>query len=275
MSEKKYLDANKDAWNECVPIHKNSEFYDLENFKKGKNKLNDLERNELGDIKGKSILHLQCHFGMDTLSLEMLGAEVTGVDYSEEGIKTAEEIRDEMGMKAEFVLSDIYSLPEKLNKKFDIVYTSYGVLIWLPDLDKWAKVISQFLKDDGFFYIAEMHPFSYVFNNDKGVNKLEVKHPYFSKPEPLVFEDEGTYADKDAKTIHNTSYEWIHSLSDVFMALINAGLKIEFFHEHAFTVYQQFPWMKKSDDGYYRIEEDLPLMFSLKAGKSVYNVKKL
>ncbi len=267
MSIDKYFEANKASWNESVAIHKNSEFYELKEFKQGMNKLHDLEREELGDINGKSVLHLQCHFGMDTLSLEMLGAEVTGVDFSEEGIKTAEEIRDELEMKAEFILSDVYSLPEKLNKKFDIVYTSYGVLIWLPDLDKWAKVISRFLKDDGFFYMAEMHPVSYVFNNDKDAKELEVRYPYFKKPEPLVFEDEGSYADKDAKFVHKISYEWVHSLSDIFMALINAGLKIEFFHEHPFTVYQQFPWMKKGKDRYYKMDEEIPLLFSLKARK--------
>jgi len=263
----KYLNTNKAHWNERVSIHKKTELYDLENFKKGVNKLHSLEREELGDIKGKSVLHLQCHFGMDTLSLEMLGAEVTGVDFSEEGIKAAKELRDELGMKAEFILSDIYSLPEKLSRKFDIVYTSYGVLIWLPDIDKWANVISNFLKPGGFFYIAEVHPFSYVFDNSKGAEKPVPAYPYFSRPEPLKFDEEGTYAEKNAKTVNNVTYEWTHSLSEIFMSLINAGLRIDFFNEHRFTVWQQFPWMKKSDDGYYRLDEDIPLLFSLKASK--------
>lgn len=272
MKTEEYLDINKSGWNEVVPIHKKSELYDLENFKKGKNKLHKLEREELGDVKGKSILHLQCHFGMDSLSLEMLGAEVTGADYSEEGIKAATELRDEMNMKAEFILSDIYSLPEKLNKKFDIVYTSYGVLIWLPDLDKWANVISRFLKDDGFFYIAEVHPTSMIFDNSENSKEkkiLEVAYPYFCKPEPLKFVTEGTYADKNAKTENNVSYEWSHSLSDIFMSLLNAGLKIEFFHEHDFTVWEQFPWMKKDKEGYFRFEQEIPLLFSLKAIKKI------
>ena len=267
MSTEKYFEANKASWNESVAIHKNSDFYELKEFKEGMNKLHDLEREELGDISGKSVLHLQCHFGMDTLSLERLGAEVTGVDFSEEGIRTAEEIRDELGMKAEFVLSDIYSLPLKLDKKFDIVFTSYGVLLWLPDLDKWAKMISHFLKDDGFFYIAEMHPFGYVFDNSSEVKDLEVKYPYFKKPEPLVFTEDGTYADIGAKKTNKTTYEWTHSLSDIFMALMNSGLKIEFFHEHPFTVWKQFPWMKKGSDRYYRMDEEIPLLFSLKAVK--------
>lgn len=271
MNTEDYLNVNKMGWNEVVPIHKKSELYDLEKFKAGRNKLHKLERDELGDVTGKSILHLQCHFGMDTLSLEMLGAEVTGADYSEEAIKAACELRDEMNMKAEFILSDIYSLPEKLNKKFDIVYTSYGVLIWLPDLDKWANVISNFLKDDGYFYIAEVHPSSMIFNNSESSNEkkiLEVAYPYFSKPEPMKFVTEGTYADKTAKTVNNVTYEWSHSLSEIFMSLINAGFRIEFFHEHDFTVWEQFPWMQKSEDGYFRLDQEIPLLFSLKAVKS-------
>lgn len=266
MKTEDLLKANKDFWNERVDIHKKSELYDLENFKKGKIKLHSLERNELGNIEGKSVLHLQCHFGMDSLSLEMLGADVTAVDYSEEAIKSAVELRDELGLKTDFILSDIYSLPQKLHKKFDIVFTSYGVLIWLPDLDKWAEVINNFLKNDGFFYIAEVHPCSAVF--DYNSENLTVKYPYFNKPEPIVFNEGGTYADRDAKTVNNVTYEWIHSLSDIFTSLLNAGLKIEFFHEFDFTVWQQFSGMKKCKDGYYRIDKDIPLLFSMKAVKS-------
>lgn len=267
MDTEKYLNTNRAHWNERVSIHKKSEFYSLDKFKRGVNQLHSLEREELGDIRGKSVLHLQCHFGIDTLSLEMLGADVTGIDFSEEAIKTADEIRDGLGMKAKFILSDIYSLPEKLDKKFDIVYTSYGVLIWLPDLVKWGQTVSHFLKPGGFFYIAECHPFAYVFDNERNTDKLEIKYPYFSKSEPIIFNEEGSYADKEAKTKNNVTYEWAHSLSDIFMALINAGLKIEFFHEHNFTVWQHFPVMKQDADGYFRFDKDIPLLFSLMAVK--------
>ncbi len=278
MNNEKFLDINKANWNELVSIHKASEFYRLEDLKKGRNILHQLERDELGDVKGKSILHLQCHFGMDTLSLEMLGAEVTGIDYSEEAVRAACELRDELNMKSEFILSDVYSLPEKLNKKFDIIYTSYGVLTWLPDLKKWADVISHFLKDDGYFYIAEVHPASAVFDNTGNSDKdkiLKVTFPYFGSTEPLRFESEGSYADKSANTINNITYEWQHNLSDIFMSLINNGLKIEFFHEHDFTVWQQFSWMKKCEDGYYRFDSNIPLLFSLKAKRDMNVLKKI
>jgi SAM-dependent methyltransferase len=264
----KYLEANKAHWNEIVSIHKATELYALEEFKKGKNKLHSLELSELGNISGKKVLHLQCHFGMDTLSLEMLGAEVTGVDFSEEGIRSAEELRDELGMKARFIHSDLYSLPDKLDETFDIVFTSYGVLIWLPDIRGWGQIVSRYLTDDGFFYMAECHPLSMIFENLNASEPLRVKYPYFEQAEPVRFEEEGTYADRKAKTVNNVTYEWSHSLSDIFMSLIDAGLKIEFFHEHPFTVWEQFPGMKKGDDGYYRLDENIPLLFSIKALKS-------
>lgn len=265
LSIKESLAVNKSFWNERVSIHKNSSLYSLEDFRMGKNKLHELERSELGDIKGKKVLHLQCHFGMDTLSLEMLGAEVTGVDYSEEAIKSALELRDELGMKSEFILSDVLSLDRILKKKFDIVFTSYGVLIWLPDISKWGETVSYFLKDGGFLYMAEVHPASAMLTEKEG--RLEVAYPYFKQEEPVIFNEAGTYADRNAKTINNTTHEWMYSLSDILMSLMNAGLNIEFFHEHNFTVWQQFDSMKKCGDGYYRIDKDIPLLFSLKAAK--------
>ncbi|MBV6478737.1 MAG: hypothetical protein HGGPFJEG_01494 [Ignavibacteria bacterium] len=267
LKQDHFFKINKDYWNERVSIHKKSELYDLNNFKKGVNILHSLEKNELGDINGKSVLHLQCHFGMDSLSLEMLGADVTAVDFSEEAIKAATELRDELGMKTEFILSDIYNLPAKLDKNFDIVYTSYGVLSWLQDLNKWGQMISGFLKQGGFFYIVEVHPVSSIFENNHEKKSLSVRYPYFKKPEPLKFTESGTYADRNAHTVNNISYEWSHSLSDIFTSVLNSGLKIEFFHEFGFTVWEQFSGMKKSEDGYYRIDEDIPLLFSLKAVK--------
>jgi len=268
MKTEDYLDYNKKFWNERVSFHKESEFYGLENFKLGKNKLHSLERGELGEVKGKSILHLQCHFGMDTLSLARLGADVIGVDFSDEAIKEAKALNDELGLNAEFILSDVYSLPKSLDKKFDIVFTSYGVLTWLPDLDMWGKVVNHFLKDDGFFYIVEIHPASLLFEDRKGIKKLSVKYPYFRKTKPLEFDGTGSYAEPKAKTKNNKVYEWLYSLMEVFSSLLNAGLSIEFFHEFPFTVYPQFPFMKRGKDGYWKTEEEIPLLFSIKAVKN-------
>ncbi|MBL7127843.1 MAG: class I SAM-dependent methyltransferase [Ignavibacteria bacterium] len=269
MKTQEYIEVNKKFWNERVSIHKKSELYELESFKKGKNKLNTLERKELGNVKDKTILHLQCHFGMDTLSLAMLGAKATGIDFSEDAIKEAKSLNKELGLDAEFILSDIKSLPEKLDKKFDIVFTSYGVLTWLPDLNKWAGVVNYFLKDDGFFYIAEIHPASIIFEDGKGVKELKVKYPYFRQAIPLEFVVNGSYADSEARTKNNKTYEWLYSLMDVFSSLLNAGLSIEFFHEFPFTVYPQFPFMKRGRDGYWRLKKEIPLLFSIKAVRNI------
>lgn len=269
MEKQDFLETNRKYWNERVAIHLKSGFYDVDSFRRGRNMLNDLEKKELGDISGKTLLHLQCHFGIDSLSLEMLGANVTGVDYSEEAIRAAEQLRDEMKMRTKFILADVLNLREIPGSKFDIVYTSYGVLTWLPDIDEWGRTVSRFLKDDGFFYIAEIHPASLMFEGADGKDNLEVKYPYFRQDKPLHFNDPGSYAVKDAVTGNNTTYEWTHSMSDIVMSLIKAGLKIEFFHEHDFTVWEHFRGMKKGDDGYYRLEKSLPLLFSMKAVKDL------
>jgi len=191
-----YLRNNRELWNEITPIHAQSKFYDVEGFKKGSSSmLYPVEFEEMGDVSGKSLLHLQCHFGMDTLSWARLGAKVTGVDFSDKSIDLARSLSDELGIEADFVCCNIYDLPAKLSERFDIVYTSGGVLCWLPDLKKWAEIISHFLKPGGFFYILEGHPFSCVFDDSPDATELKVKYPYFHGPEPDKWEPEGDYAE--------------------------------------------------------------------------------
>jgi SAM-dependent methyltransferase len=264
----KYLKYNKAAWNENTPVHARSAFYDVAGFKAGKSMMiMPLEIEEMGDVHGKSLLHLQCHFGMDTLSLGRQGAKATGVDFSEEAIKLARKLSKEVGIKAEFICSDIYKLPEIHKKKYDIVYTSGGVLCWLPDLKKWGEIIAHFLKPGGFFYIMEGHPFSTVFDNSRTATELKVTQCYFHKAEPTKWEPEGDYADPTVIFTHG-SYEWTHSLGDIINGLIQAGLKIEFLHEYPMIVYKVFPFMKKGKDNYWHLEGDkLPQIFTLKASK--------
>jgi 2-polyprenyl-3-methyl-5-hydroxy-6-metoxy-1,4-benzoquinol methylase len=264
-----YFDANRALWNEYTPIHARSKFYDLEGFKAGRNSLHAFEIEELGDVAGKSLLHLQCHFGMDTLSWARLGAKVTGVDFSDRAIELAEKLALELDLEAQFICANVYELPQVMQGKFDIVYTSGGVLTWLPDLPRWAGVIAHFLKKGGAFYITEIHPFSQVFDDEQGVSVLSVRYPYFSPPGPLVFDVQGSYADRVAQIDQKVVYEWVHSLSDVLNALIAAGLRIEFMHELPFTIYAQMPdLMEQGSDGLWRLKEDggsIPLLFSLKA----------
>jgi SAM-dependent methyltransferase len=175
----KYFSANKDLWNKRTIIHKDSTFYDVAGFKAGKNVLTPIELTELGVVQGKNLLHLQCHFGMDSLNWARLGAHVTGIDLSDEAIKEAKKLNDELKMNAKFICCNIYDLhPQNIESSkilpfgddsggtFDIVFTSYGVIGWLPDLDKWAEIISYYLKPGGTFYMAEFHPVIWMFDDD-------------------------------------------------------------------------------------------------------------
>jgi SAM-dependent methyltransferase len=263
-----YIRGNLEHWNEVTPIHARSAFYDVEGFKKGRNTLESIELEEVGDVSGKSLLHLQCHFGMDTLSWARLGANVTGVDFSEDAIDLARSLSKELGIEASFISSDIYDLPKVLNKKFDIVFTSRGVLCWLPDLNKWAEVISHFLKPGGIFYIVEGHPSMMVFDDSKDATELKVRYSYFHKPEPDRWEPDGSYADRNAK-VTTPSYEWTHSMGDIINALISSGLRIEFVHEFTLCSWRRFPFMEQDEAGWWRIKGDkIPLTFSLKATKT-------
>jgi SAM-dependent methyltransferase len=261
---KAYLRNNKAVWDRYAAIHVTSEFYDVEGFKKGKNSLTFIERKELGDVSGKSLLHLQCHFGLDTLSWARLGAKVTGVDFSNKAIQLAQSLAQEVSIDARFIQSQIYDLPKVLNDKFDIVFTSYGVLCWLPDLKEWGRVISHFLKENGTFYIVEYHPIRGMFDDDGNINE-----PYFHKDEPLKYEGSGSYAEPNTSFKH-VSYEWVHSLSDIVNALVDAGLQIEFLHEFPFSISGDCPFLVRAKDGlWYHKKNDIkiPLMFSIKARK--------
>ncbi|TFH15737.1 class I SAM-dependent methyltransferase, partial [Candidatus Bathyarchaeota archaeon] len=216
-----YYETNKRRWNELVDIHAKSKEYDLENFIAGKNSLHRVELEKLGDVKGKRLLHLQCHFGLDTISWARLGAKVTGVDFSETAIELAREIAKKVGVDAEFVCSNVFDLTKVLEGEYDIVFTSYGVLCWLKDIDGWARIITHYLKKGGVFLLVESHPFMWVF--DDASEELKLKYSYWHNEEPLSWEDDGTYADKDAKVTNKKSYEWQHTVSDVLNALIKAG----------------------------------------------------
>jgi len=263
------FETNRTWWNEVTPIHARSDFYDLAGFRAGKLSLLPIEQEELGDVAGRSLLHLQCHFGLDTLSWARLGAQVTGVDFSDQAIALARSLAGELAIPARFLCANVYDLPDVLHESFDIVFTSYGVLCWLPDLARWAGLVAHFLKPGGTFYIAELHPFAGVFDDEEGVTDLRVAYPYFHTPEPLTFDSQGTYADRTAQVTHTTTHEWAHSLGDVVNALIAAGLHIQFLHEFPYCDYPILPFMERGSDGWWRLPGDnvLPLLFSIKATK--------
>lgn len=262
----KEMSANRELWDAKTPIHVKSEMYDVEGFKAGKCPLSELELRELGDVSGKTLLHLQCHFGMDTLAWARLGAKVTGADFSEKAIAQARKLAGETAIDAEFVCCNIYDLPQKLSGLFDVVFTSRGVLSWLPDIRGWAKVISHFLKPGGLFYIYEFHRFAYIFDDDPEATEPGVKFPYFKTGEALEFELCTSYAGSETHE-PKKSYEWSCSLSEVVTALIDEGLTIEFLHEFPHSTYKSHAWLVQGEDGLWRCREkpDLPLMFSLRA----------
>ena len=263
-----HIIENRELWNELTPIHERSEYYDVKGFKSGKSTLKPIELEELGDVSGKSLLHLQCHFGLDTLSWARLGARVTGVDFSDKAITLARSLSKELGIKANFVCSNIYDLPKALDGEFDIVFTSYGVLCWLPDLRRWGEVVAHFLKPEGAFYMVEDHSLLNIFETTEDGTGLKIAHSYFHATEPTKWQAEGSYASGSVKVSH-PSYEWTHSLSDVVNALIYAGLRIEFLHEFPVCAWQRFPFMKQDKDGWWRLKDDnIPLTFSLRATKT-------
>lgn len=259
-----YFDANKASWNKRTAVHKDSSFYDLKSFKEGKTALTKIELEELGDVKNKTLLHLQCHFGMDTMSWEREGAIVTGVDLSDEAIALAKEISTDLNLNATFICNNVYDLAENLDKKFDIVFTSYGTIGWLPDLDKWAAVISHFLKPGGIFYIADFHPALWMMDNDFKY----IKYSYFNTG--VIIEDTaGTYTDRDAP-IRSTEYNWNHPFSEIISALLKHGLIITRFNEFPYSPYPCFNNVEQGADGMWRIigmDEKLPMMYSIKARK--------
>jgi SAM-dependent methyltransferase len=265
-SNKECMDSNKVLWNEMTPIHVKSDTYAVDEFKRGKDSLHEIEVRELGNVSGKSLLHLQCHFGLDSLSWARRGAKVMGIDFSDKAIDYAKKLSKEIGVPAVFRCCNIYELDKHLEGIYDIVYTSYGVLAWLPDINHWARIVSHFTKPGGIFYIVEFHPFAHVFA-DENANDLKVHYPYFQKEEPLYFPPGSTYADKNS-LLKNPSYEWQHSMGDIINALVNHGLAIQFLHEFPYSVYQGFPFLVKGKDGRWYLPDkkrDVPLMFSLMA----------
>ena len=261
---KKYYDANRGVWDAWTATHLGSGFYELDRFRAGESSLNALELREVGDVAGKSLLHLQCHFGLDTLSWARAGASVTGVDFSPDAVAAAKALSEELGIAAEFVCSDVYALPEVLGERsFDVVFTSYGVLSWLDDLERWAGVVARHLKPGGTFYIVEFHPVMGMLDEDG----QRIAHPYFHSAEPQAFVEQGSYADRSSGATH-TLYQWAHSLADVVNALIGAGLRIEFLHEFPYSVHNCEPFLQESAPGRFVVRDHpgtVPLMFSIRA----------
>lgn len=261
-TEQNYIEINRKLWNAKTHVHLNSDFYGMAQFRAGETSLQAIELEQLGDITGKSLLHLQCHFGQDSLSLARLGAKVTGVDLSDAAIETARQLNDELELDAQFIRCNIYDLKEQLDEKFDIVFTSYGTIGWLPDLDRWAEIVAHFLQPGGEFHFIEFHPVVWMLDNDF----TWLQYSYFNK-QTIVEEIEGTYAERDAP-IKNTSISWNHGLAEVISALLKNGLRLERFEEFDYSPYNCFNKTVQIAERKWQIEGlegKIPMVFALKA----------
>lgn len=264
-----YTRLNKANWDERVPVHLASRLYDVEEFLGGADHLHGFEWEELGDLDGRRLVHLQCHFGMDTLSLARRGARVTGVDFSVPAVAAARQLAAEMGFDeraARFVESDVYDAARALgDERFDVVYTGKGALNWIPDLAAWAQVCAELLVPGGFLYLAEYHPLVQMM----GEAALVPEWHYFNDG-PQVSHDPGDYADPEARLEQATTVEWSHPLSEVVSSVIDAGLQLELFRESDECTYRRFPFMEEHGARDYRVPPSLglprlPFMYSLRA----------
>lgn len=263
-TEDNYLEINKQSWNARTAAHLESDFYDVKGFLKGNSSLKSIELGLLGDIRGKSILHLQCHFGQDSISLAKMGAKVTAVDLSDQSIASAKELAEKSAEQVTFICCDVYDVPNHLNEQFDIVYTSYGVISWLPDLDRWAKVITDFLKPGGKFVFVEFHPVVWMFDD----NFEKVAYNYFNSGAILETET-GTYADKNAE-ISQDYMIWNHGMGEVLTALIKNKLEINSLEEFDYSPYNCLKDMLEVEPGKYRIahlENRIPMVYAVMATK--------
>ena len=271
MDREPFVEENRALWDEWTGLHVEGGFYDRARFVRDPKdvRIREYELEELGDISGKTLLHLQCHFGLDTLSLARLGASVTGADFSPRGIEEARCLASDCGLDATFVCSDLYELPQRLEGEFDVVYTSRGVLYWLPDIERWAEVVAHFVKPGGTFYILEAHPAFMVFENE-GEAEPVVRYPYFNGPEPMTFEVHGSYADPEAELEAEREHGWAHGLGEIVNALVGQGLTICSLREYPFLEWPA-SFLEERGDGRWHMPADapgeIPLMFSILAAK--------
>lgn len=264
MDFKHAFETNRETWNKKVAIHAASDFYNLEGFKKGETSLKDYEIQALGDVSGKSLLHLQCHFGQDTLSWSRRGAQCTGLDISEEAIKLAKKLNHELGQDAKFVCCNVLDASAYIIEQFDIVFTSYGTIGWLPDLDPWGQLIFERLKPGGTFYIVEFHPIAWMFDYTKTPPCLSYG---YQQKEAIYEEYKGTYADNNAE-LSSKEYGWNHGLGEVISSLTNAGFHIDFLKEHHASPYNIFPGLVETVAGMFELpDRKYPLIFEVKATK--------
>lgn len=265
--------ANRANWDETVPIHLRSAFYDVPALRAGTARLYPIEEAELGRVAGLDVLHLQCHFGYDSLVLARRGARVTGLDFSAPAILAARSLAAELGLQdcVRFVEADLYDAPAALdNARFDLVFVSWGALMWLHDIRRWAAVVAQALRPGGRLLLADGHPLAFALKCAPGEDSLRHDTPYFSVG-PTLSDDPSDYADPAATLVHTRAYVFQHTLGDIVTALIDAGLALEYLHEHDAVPWRMHEVLRADPDRMFRWPDRpwLPLAFSLSARRPV------
>jgi SAM-dependent methyltransferase len=263
-----WRELNRAMWDQKTPLHLASPEYDVAGFRSGSLTLRPHEIADLGDVTGKDLIHLQCHFGLDTLSWARLGARVTGLDFSEPAVRAASELARDIGVEARFVMSDVDdALAAVGHRSFDIVYTGVGALCWLPHMDRWARVVHDLLHPGGELYLFEFHPVKWMIDGG-APTEIALRDDYFTPPEGYRGAGGVVYADDSIPAAATPTVQWNHSLGEVVTALVQAGLMIESLRELDRDVLCQWEKMVRTEDGMYRMPSDrpsLPLMYVLRA----------
>ncbi len=245
MENQEYFDLNEQLWDARTRAHLESEFYDNDSFLKGRNTLTKVELNTLGDVSGKSIIHLQCHFGQDTMSLARMGASTLGIDISTEAIKHARKFNDQLGLDARFIVCNVLDTLNHVKETFDIVFVTFGATCWLPDLDQWAGVVSALLKPGGFLYYHEFHPTFYLIDD----KTKTIGYPYFNTG-AMIEDSERSYTD-NSDNMNLKEVFWSHSMSELISACLGAGLRIDLMNEYDYSPYNCFENMDERAPGEY------------------------
>jgi SAM-dependent methyltransferase len=255
-----------------VALHLGQRGYDLTSLRAGRGRFNAIEEAELWPVDGKHILHLQCHFGADSLKLAQRGATVVGLDFSASAIDAARRLASELGLadRARFVHADLYDAPKAIPTAaaFDMMFVTWGAICWLPDIYRWAEIVSHFLKPGGSLYLADAHPTAMVFDDTAALpdGRPGFFAPYFSR-EPVVMEEAHDYAD-ETTTVHNaTTHTWIHPLGNIISGLLAADMTLDWLHEHDAVTWRMFNVLVRDAERLWRWPDKpwLPLAFSLKA----------
>jgi SAM-dependent methyltransferase len=236
-----YRVINSAWWDERAPVHAAVAGDRTAQFVADPGHLSDVVRFDvprLGDIAGLRGVHLQCHIGTDTISLARLGARMTGLDFSEPALVEARRFAERTGTEVDFVRAELYEALDVLEPgTFDLVFTGIGALCWLPDIRRWADVVSGLLRPDGRLFLREGHPVLWALADAREDGLLALEYPYFERPQPTAFDDAGTYAQKGLAFESSATLEWNHGLGETVTALMDAGMQLTMLEEH-----DSVPW---------------------------------